>query len=75
MVRISLLLGVWTFKATGFELNKGFVNKVIFQKPYFEKKLILFSQKATATKADFVPQTFYLGIHTEYCWLRFEKME
>ena len=39
MVRISLLLGVWTFKATGFELNKGFVNKVIFQKPYFEKKI------------------------------------
>ena len=39
MVRISLLLGVWTFKATGFELNKGFVNMVIFQKPYFEKKI------------------------------------
>ena len=36
---MSLLLGVWTFKATGFELNKGFVNKVIFQKPYFEKKI------------------------------------
>ena len=76
MVRISLLLGVWTFKKLlALNLIKALSTRLFFKSLTLKKKLILFSQKATATKADFVPQAFYLGIHTEYCWLRFEKME
>ncbi len=64
MVKISLLLRVWTFKATGFELNQGFVSKVIFQKPYF-KKIESHLVKRQPQQKPILFQTFYLGIHTK----------